>query len=57
MVFNGRVSHTNAPDASDDETLAITDTALHTLPEGYGFNLRTKRPMLPGGEQIPKVEH
>jgi cyanophycinase len=57
MVFNGRVSHTNAPDASDDETLAITDTALHTLPEGYGFNLRTKRPMLPGGEEIPKVEH
>jgi len=57
MVFNGRVSHTNAPDASDDETLAITDTALHTLPEGYGFDLRTKRPMLPGGEEIPKVEH
>jgi cyanophycinase len=57
MVFNGRVSHTNAPDASDDETLAITDTALHTLPEGYGFNLRTKRPLLPDGEQIPKVEH
>lgn len=57
MVFNGRVSHTNAPDASDDETLAITDAALHTLPDGYGFNLRTKRPMLPGGEEIPKVEH
>jgi cyanophycinase len=53
MVFNGRVTHSNAPDASDDETLAITDSVIHTLPEGYGFNLRTKRPILPGGEEIP----
>jgi cyanophycinase len=53
MVFNGRVTHTNAPDASDDQTLAITDSVIHTLPSGYGFNLRTKRPILPGGEEIP----
>lgn len=53
MVFNGRVTHTNAPDASDDETLAITDSVIHTLPQGYGFNLRTKRPILPDGEEIP----
>jgi cyanophycinase len=53
MVFNGRVTHTNAPDASDQETLAITDSVIHTLPQGYGFNLRTKRPILPGGEEIP----
>lgn len=52
MVFNGRVTHSNAPSASDDETLAITDAALHTLPNGYGFNLRTKRPILPSGEEI-----
>ena len=52
MVFNGRVTHTNAPDASDDETLAITDSVIHTLPRGYGFNLRTKRPILPDGEEI-----
>ena len=53
MVFNGRVSHSNAPDASDDETLAITDAVIHTLPDGYGFNLRTKRPISPGGDEIP----
>jgi cyanophycinase len=53
MVFNGRVTHSNAPDASDDETLAITDAVIHTLPDGYGFNLRTKRPILPGGDEIP----
>lgn len=53
MVFNGRVTHTNAPDASDGQTLAITDSVIHTLPAGYGFNLRTKRPILPGGQEIP----
>lgn len=53
MVFNGRVTHTNAPDASNDQTLAITDSVIHTLPSGYGFNLRTKRPILPDGEEIP----
>ncbi|HYW12512.1 MAG TPA: cyanophycinase [Longimicrobium sp.] len=53
MVFNGRVTHTNAPDASDDQTLAITDSVIHTLPSGYGFNLRTKRPILPDGKEIP----
>lgn len=53
MVFNGRVTHSNAPDAGDADTLAITDAVIHTLPDGYGFNLRTKRPILPGGEEIP----
>lgn len=53
MVFNGRVTHSNAPAAHDDQTLAITDAVIHTLPDGYGFNLRTKRPILPGGEEIP----
>ena len=53
MVFNGRVTHSNAPDAADDDTLAITDAVIHTLPDGYGFNLRTKRPILPDGDEIP----
>ena len=53
MVFNGRVTHTNAPDAADDQTLAITDSVIHTLAAGYGFNLRTKRPILPSGDEIP----
>ena len=53
MVFNGRVTHTNAPSTPDDETLAITDAVIHTLPNGYGFNLLTKRPILPEGKEIP----
>lgn len=51
-VFNGRVTHTNAASVGDSEPLALTDSLVHVLPDGYGFNLRTKRPFLPGGEEI-----
>ena len=54
IVFDGTVTHTNAAEVSDDEVLAITDSLLHVLPEGYGFNIKTKRPLLPDGEEIPK---
>ena len=53
MVFDGRVTHTNAPDRGYSETLAVTDSMVHVLAEGYGFNLETKRPILPDGVEIP----
>ena len=53
MVFDGRVTHTNAPDRGFEDTLAVTDSMLHVLPDGYGFNLVTKRPILPRGGEIP----
>ncbi|HEU0014444.1 MAG TPA: cyanophycinase [Longimicrobium sp.] len=53
MVFDGRVTHSNAPDAGDCDTLALTDAVVHVLPDGYGFDLREERPLLPDGEQIP----
>lgn len=53
-VFDGRVTHSNAPDVGDDEVLALTDSTVHALPEGYGFDLQTKRPILPDGEQVPE---
>lgn len=52
FVFDGRVTHTNAPEVSDDEVLALTDSYLHVLPAGYGFDLETKRPILPNGKEI-----
>ncbi|HEX8277011.1 MAG TPA: cyanophycinase [Longimicrobiaceae bacterium] len=52
-VFNGRVTHSSAPQAAGDDTLALTDTLVHVLPDGYGFNLKTKRPILPDGTEIP----
>lgn len=56
MVFDGRVTHTSAPAAGEHETLALTDSVVHVLPEGYGFDLKIKRPLLPGGEVIPPHE-
>jgi cyanophycinase len=52
MVFNGRVTHTSAPSAGDDDTLAVTDSLVHVLAEGYGFDLRKSRPIRPDGKMI-----
>ena len=56
MVFHGRVTHTNAPDASATDTLALTDALVHVLPDGYGFDLRQSRPILPGGQVIESAD-
>ncbi len=52
MVLGGRVSHTNAPNAGDDDTLALTDTVVHILADGYGYDLVEGRPLLPNGDPI-----
>lgn len=51
-VFDGRVTHSNAPDVGNETPLALTDSVLHVLTDGYGFDLETKRPLLPNGKQI-----
>jgi cyanophycinase len=53
FVFDGMVTHTSAPEAGDDDVIAITDSAMHVLPAGYGFDLQTKRPILPDGTRVP----
>ncbi|HEX8153532.1 MAG TPA: cyanophycinase [Thermoanaerobaculia bacterium] len=53
FVFDGTVTFSNAPDISDDEVLAITDSVMHVLPSGYGFDMTKKRPILPSGKRIP----
>jgi cyanophycinase len=53
FVFDGTVTHTNAPEAGDEDIIAMTDSAMHVLPAGYGFDLRTKRPILPNGDVLP----
>ncbi len=47
FVFDGRVTHSNAAQAAEDQPLALTDVKVHVLPAGYGFNLKTKRPIIP----------
>lgn len=53
FVFDGTVTHSNAPQAADDEVIAMTDSLMHVLPAGYGFDLQKKRPILPNGERVP----
>lgn len=53
FVFDGTVTHTNAPQAGDDDIIALTDSALHVLPAGYAFDLKKKRPILPDGTVVP----
>jgi cyanophycinase len=52
MVLGGRVTHTNAPSAGDDEIISLTDAVVHILGDGYGFDLKNGRPLLPSGKQV-----
>jgi cyanophycinase len=56
MVFDGRVSHTNAADVGDDEPMALVGSTVHVLPAGYGFDLQEKRVILPDGSMAPDRE-
>jgi cyanophycinase len=48
MVFDGRLTHTNAAEVTGREAIALTDVRVHVLPERYGLDLRTLTPLLPG---------
>ncbi|HYC58025.1 MAG TPA: cyanophycinase [Thermoanaerobaculia bacterium] len=52
FVCDGAVTHSNAPEAGEDDVLALTDSLLHILPAGYSFDLQTKRPRTSKGETI-----
>jgi cyanophycinase len=52
-VVSGRISHSSAPEVGIADALALTDATLHVLADGYGFDLRTHRPLLPDGTEIP----
>jgi len=49
FVFDGRVSHSNVAQVRQDEPLALIDSKVHVLPAGYGFSLKTRRPIIPKG--------
>jgi cyanophycinase len=51
IVFDGRVTHTNASQVKDTAPLALADVKVHVLPAGYGFNFKTKRPIIPAGSR------
>ena len=54
LVFDGRVTHSSAPEVADDEVITLTDSLVHVLAAGYGFDLAKKRPILRDGVVIPR---
>lgn len=53
FVFDGTVTHSSAPEAHDEEIIALTDSLLHVLRKGYSFDLEDMRPILPDGRKVP----
>jgi cyanophycinase len=45
VVDAGAMTHSNLDHVHLDESLALCDVKLHILPEGYGFHLRTRKPI------------
>ncbi len=56
LVFDGRVTHSSAPEVGDEEVMTLTDSLLHVLAAGYGFDLARKRPILRDGTVIPRED-
>lgn len=56
LVFDGRVTYSSAPEVADDEVITLTDSLVHVLGDGHGFDLTEKRPILRDGTVIPKDE-
>ncbi len=54
MVFDGRVTHTNASRVEPDEPMALVGSTVHVLSAGYGFDLAEKRVILPDGGFAPQ---
>ena len=52
MIFDGHITHTSAPSARNHDVLAVTDTLIHVLPAGYGFDLQCHRPLRPDGSVV-----
>jgi cyanophycinase len=48
MVFDARGIHTNAAEVTGREAIALTDVRVHVLPQGFGLDLKTLTPIIPG---------
>ncbi len=48
VVDDSSVMHSNVDEILKDEPLAICGARLHILPNGYKFDLKTRKPMLDG---------
>jgi cyanophycinase len=48
MVFDARGIYTNAAEVTGREAIALTDVRVHVLPQGFGLDLKTLTPIIPG---------
>lgn len=49
IVIDGRgITFTNVSELNENEPLALTDICLHVLPSGFSFDLKKRRPLIPG---------
>lgn len=47
VADGSRLMHSNASDSRPDDPLALLGVLLHTLPSGYGYDLRRRQPVVP----------
>jgi cyanophycinase len=47
LIDSRRSGHSNVSERQPSAPLAFTDIVVHVLPEGYGFSLDTREPILP----------
>lgn len=47
VIDGKRIAHTNASVADPEQHLALTEVVVHILPQGYGLDLLTRKPLLP----------
>ncbi len=49
VVDESEITYTNIGEILKDEALAVCGAKLHVLPEGYRFNLKTRKPIFSNG--------
>lgn len=50
-LFDGRSGQSNAADACEEESLALTGVVVHVLPSGWSFDLRSREVIAGGAER------
>ncbi|PZO51723.1 MAG: cyanophycinase [Phormidesmis priestleyi] len=57
VVDMANLSHSNLSEILRDEDLALCGVRLHILPDGYGFDLDTRTPIVKGAAISPSDSH
>ena len=55
VIDVSNITHSNVDTLLKDEALAICGAKLHILPEGYRFNIKTRKPILSDSAQVAQA--